>query len=371
MLIIGGIAVPLTSLPPWAQHLSAFFPGRYAVEALQASVTGSGLGVARFSVLALTLIGAAGCIAGTRMFRWDAQQRFAAREGKAWVALALVAWAAVGALAESRGRISTTGRQNEAALSDVQSATAAPAVSGSSASAPTAVAPVASAPAPGSTTPAPAASAPSPSAPTDSSTRVDTNALAKPAPQNAAPAGPSTGTRTPTTGTTTAVGPASWRAVTIADIDRDLIFDRLPADNGVVAPIAPLDEEPPEAVLEDLDFIRNALPDWKPGRVEDRVQRVRNYLLVAAVPDVLQMSLERYLPQVVFDRLKEDVPKEQLIQILYWIALHPFEGDDAAVDQLWALHLGDTPPDMSQVRERVAFYAVKLLGRLTGKIKTS
>src|SRR3954469_2289917 len=42
MLIIGGVAVPLTSLPNWAQHVSAFFPGRYAVEAIQACVNGNG-----------------------------------------------------------------------------------------------------------------------------------------------------------------------------------------------------------------------------------------------------------------------------------------------------------------------------------------
>ena len=78
MLIIGGVAVPLASLPDWAQTLSAFFPGRYAVEALQACVTGTGLGVERFSVLALVLIGAAGCLAGAKMFRWDSEQRFAA-----------------------------------------------------------------------------------------------------------------------------------------------------------------------------------------------------------------------------------------------------------------------------------------------------
>src|SRR5688572_19548981 len=35
MLIIGGVAVPLASLPEWALHVSAFFPGRYAVEALR------------------------------------------------------------------------------------------------------------------------------------------------------------------------------------------------------------------------------------------------------------------------------------------------------------------------------------------------
>ena len=42
MLIIGGVAVQLSSLPEWAQHVSAFFPGRYAVEAMQSSVTGAG-----------------------------------------------------------------------------------------------------------------------------------------------------------------------------------------------------------------------------------------------------------------------------------------------------------------------------------------
>jgi ABC-2 type transport system permease protein len=104
MLIIGGIAVPLASLPDWAQHLSAFFPGRYAVAAFQACVIGNGLGATRFDLLALVIIGVGGCIAGAKMFRWDAQQRFAARSGKAWVSVALVSWAVVGLLAEYRGR---------------------------------------------------------------------------------------------------------------------------------------------------------------------------------------------------------------------------------------------------------------------------
>ena len=104
MLIIGGVAVPLASLPDWAQTLSAFFPGRYAVEALQACVTGTGLGVERFSVLALVLIGAAGCLAGAKMFRWDSEQRFASAPGKAWVGAALAAWVAVGVLSEAQGR---------------------------------------------------------------------------------------------------------------------------------------------------------------------------------------------------------------------------------------------------------------------------
>ncbi|MGH9158990.1 MAG: ABC transporter permease, partial [Vicinamibacteraceae bacterium] len=103
MLIIGGVAVRLESLPAWAQHLSAFLPGRYAVEALQASVTGDGLSDARFSLLALLVIGGAGCLAGAKMFRWEAQQRFAAREGRGWLAVALAAWVAVGVSAEAGG----------------------------------------------------------------------------------------------------------------------------------------------------------------------------------------------------------------------------------------------------------------------------
>ncbi len=104
MLIIGGVAVPLASLPDWAQRLSGFFPGRYAVETLQACVTGTGLGAARFSALALVVIGLAGCIAGAKMFRWDSAQRFATAPGKGWVAVALAAWVAVGVMAETQGR---------------------------------------------------------------------------------------------------------------------------------------------------------------------------------------------------------------------------------------------------------------------------
>ena len=69
MLIIGGVAVQLASLPLWAQHVSAFFPGRYAVEALQGAFTGPGFSGARFSLLALGLIGFAGCLAGAKLFR--------------------------------------------------------------------------------------------------------------------------------------------------------------------------------------------------------------------------------------------------------------------------------------------------------------
>ena len=42
MLIVGGVAVPLVSLPAWAQQASLLLPGRYAVDVIQSSVTSAG-----------------------------------------------------------------------------------------------------------------------------------------------------------------------------------------------------------------------------------------------------------------------------------------------------------------------------------------
>jgi hypothetical protein len=163
--------------------------------------------------------------------------------------------------------------------------------------------------------------------------------------------------------------PASWRAVTMTDIDRDLIFTRLPPDEGVVTPIARSDEVPDDPIAAQLERVRTGLPNWQPGKVSDPVQRVRNLLLVAAVPDVFQMSeLEKFIPLVVYDFIQDQIPRDDLVKILYWIALHPFDGDDKAVDELRPLGLFNGPADMETTRDRASVYAVKLLGRITGKI---
>ena len=361
MLIIGGVAVPLASLPEWAQTLSAFFPGRYAVEALQACVTGTGLGVERFSVLALVLIGAAGCLAGSKMFRWDSEQRFAAAPGKAWVGVALAAWVAVGVLSEAQGRnpqkVAGTFPAKVPATLGEERAPTAPVVAPEIQPQPQ-TPPAITSTAPPTSAARPDAPAP-PVAPSPEVKAVPSERVTEPPPRPGPPPGPTPGTNPP----------ASWRDVTMADIDRDLIFTRLPPDSGVVTPIAPLAEEPDEQTAAQLDKMRGALPDWAPGHVADPVQRVRNYLFIAAVPDVFQMQdLERFVPMVVYERIQEVIPKEDLIKILYWIATHPFDGDDKAVDELRPLGLFNGPADMEQTRGRLSVYAVKLLGRITGKI---
>jgi ABC-type transport system involved in cytochrome c biogenesis permease component len=378
MLIIGGVAVPLATLPDWAQHLSAFFPGRYAVQAIQACVNGAGLGSVRFDLLALTLIGAAGCVAGALMFRWDAQQRFAAGRHKGWVLVPLAAWVAVGALAEMGNRVGTTPRARTAAraagrdipLPAPAPATAPPALPPQAPprqvpeAAPEIQARAGRTPGPPPALPVPPPRVEPPKTRTETEPREPSGVPAPRAGGAAAGTPPA-----PQAPAIQQPNPATWQGVTRADIDRDLVFNRLPSDEGVVAPIAPADEEPPPEVVAELEGIRAALPNWPPAKVPDAVQRARNILYIAAVPDVLQTELERFAPYVVFDELEHDIPKDDLMKALYWIALHPMDGDDSAIDQLPALGFENRAVDTEQTRERVALYAVKLLGRLTGAIR--
>jgi ABC-type polysaccharide/polyol phosphate export permease len=285
MLMIGGVAVPLQSLPQWAQHVSAFFPGRYAVEAMQLSVTGSGLAMAGFDLLALLLIAAASIIAAISMFRWDK----AFRPKRGWLLLALGMWLAIGAVAEMRGPVTLQADTRDAG-------------------------PV-------------------------------TNYVA-------APSAPK----------------MSWQDVTEADID-GVAFIRLPPDEGIISPVSRSDEVPDPAIQPALDRIRDALPQWTPGTMADSVQRTRNLLAIAAVPDILQMEqVERFVPRLVFARLQAVIPPRDLPKILYWIAMHPDDGDDKAVHQLGEFGLPDISGPAKPVRGRIMLYAFKLLGRLSGHI---
>jgi ABC-type multidrug transport system permease subunit len=106
MIMIGGVGVPLSTLPAWAQNVAGFLPGRYAVEVMQACTQrgGGGLAGEKFALIALTVIGAAACLAGAKMFRWDTGRKMSGAS-KAWVLLAIAAWAGVGIVAWRTGHL--------------------------------------------------------------------------------------------------------------------------------------------------------------------------------------------------------------------------------------------------------------------------
>lgn len=328
MLIVGGVAVRLSALPDWALHLSTFLPGRYAVAAMQSNVGGQGLGVVGFDLMALGLIGAAAMIAGLRLFRWDAGRQSRSRRDWGWLALALSVWGVVGGLAIAQGRVAAS----EAVLEDV----------GVSADF------VRPAPPP---IPAPAPVAPV--APPVASTTQDVAPAAPPAaPPTVAAAPP----------------PADWRAAGPRDFAR-VDFSRLPPDSGLVAPIASATEAPDALAVDRLERVRLGLDYWPRAYSRDPVQRARDLLYVAAVPDLLQMGdVERFLPQIVLQQLRDEIPEQDLPRVLFWIAMHPNEGSDAAVGEMEKLGLPAVSGPRQGVRGRVMLYAFKFLGRLTGDL---
>ena len=365
MLIIGGVAVRIESLPVWAQHASAFFPGRYAVEAIQATVNGGGLGEAGFSMLALFLIGAAGCLASARMFRWDTRERSGAPRGKAWAFAALAGWMLAGALAETTGRALPGGRLSASDAASLNEALRFPAAD----SAATRMSPDAyetaadSAAIAGNMADSVRAAA----------EPADVSALADAAGEESADAASGEQAEAPPPPPPFIIVdyPDSWEEVTLEDVARDIRFDALPYDEGLEAPVAALDEPVYPDIEETIQCVLEDLEVWPPAWAADPVQRARNVLFVAAVPDMYQMSgIERWVPHAVFQHLANAYPEDELIQVLYWIAFNPYEGEIFAADRLGetCLRLGG-PEDAATLQQRTGWYAAKLLGRITGHIE--
>jgi hypothetical protein len=305
MIIIGGVGVPLRALPAWAQHVAGFLPGRYAVDALQACVSGSGLLAARFSLAALLAIGCAALLAGGKLFRWDAGQRLTAA-ARAWAMVAIVGWAAVGMAAEFRSK--PTGTTTSNPLLDGLNPTTEPSVSSNS---------------------------------------------------------PIPSTWPPTlTASPTATEAADWQSVTSADADQ-VKYDDLEPDDSTVTPVASSLDNLSEDAKGQMDDLAGKLADWKPGRVDDPVARVRNLLAVAAIPDILQDPNEASIPLVVFEQIKGRIPKDQLVKVLTWIVLHAGEGEyPTGLPELGF----PGPLQEDVVRDRAAAYGRKLLARLLGKV---
>src|SRR5690606_6929348 len=82
-----------------------------------------------------------------------------------------------------------------------------------------------------------------------------------------------------------------WKKITEAEVAL-IDINQIPPDNGLVTPMARVDQTPSEAVDLVLAQIEGALPHWGPGYVSDPVQRARNIICVAAVPDLIQNPVE-------------------------------------------------------------------------------
>jgi ABC-2 type transport system permease protein len=325
MLMIGGIGVRLDQLPNWAAHIAAFLPGVYSVDALDAALRPRPLSSAiplSYCLFALTIIGAAGCLTGRQMFRWDAAQKMTGRS-RAWVTAALAAWLAVGVLAEEGGKVKS---RHFATLASTAQPTTTKAAA-------TQVARV---------VPPPTTSAPA------------TQQVAETPPPTSMP-----------TSKPTVAGTAPWVAITDADIDK-ITYDDLQPDTGTVTPVAANLDNLDDDGKKQMEEFTAKLDDWPPGKDLDIVQRVRNLLSICAIADLLEDQYESYIPYIVFDHIRYDVGDPvKLKKVLAYIVYHPDLGHVLVKAPEFGFDQGVFEEG---VRDRSADYARKMLARELGKV---
>ena len=138
-------------------------------------------------------------------------------------------------------------------------------------------------------------------------------------------------------------------------------------DNGFVGPFAhdfSRNDEFPERKTDWQNFV-DKLKKWEPGKVTEELDRVRNLLNACSLMDICQGQFEGELPLYVYNRLKDQIPKERLVRILARITLHPDQGDVIKTAPELDLDVG---VGEDQIRERLQVYAKKFLGRILGKL---
>ena len=105
---------------------------------------------------------------------------------------------------------------------------------------------------------------------------------------------------------------------------------------------------------------------WPAARTGDIVDDVRALVCVAAIADIGADTQEAEIGRMVFDELEGRYRHALLRRVLTWIVLHPQNG--RVVTEAPELDLRRGRPSEEMVRERVALYAKKYLGRLSGTI---
>ena len=153
--------------------------------------------------------------------------------------------------------------------------------------------------------------------------------------------------------------PAAWANITEGQI-AEIGFHDLPADDGIVAALAP----PTLESAAGMEFARK-LAAWPQGKLDDAGQSVRNLVSVAAVADLCADPRESEIGRLVFRQIGARYDPAQARQSLAWIILSPEDG--LALTKAPELGLFRHPPERL-VRQRSVIYAEKYLGRMLGKI---
>ncbi len=157
-----------------------------------------------------------------------------------------------------------------------------------------------------------------------------------------------------------------YKTVTQKQIDA-ITYDDCDDDDGVTFPFFANFERVGDSDDRKKSFAewKEKLEKWDCNGEEKLGQKVRNFISVMALVDVLQMEFEGETPKILFDRMKKEIKKEELLKAVAYVALKPEQG--TVVDKCKDLDIEDGAAE-DRVRDRVGVYAKKVLGRLLGKL---
>ena len=157
-----------------------------------------------------------------------------------------------------------------------------------------------------------------------------------------------------------------YKKLTKEQIDA-ITYEECDDDMGVTLPFFPDFERVGDNDDRKKSFAewKEKLEKWEPKQEEKCVQKVRNYISLMALVDVLQMEWEGETPKILFDRMQKEITKDELIKVCAYIVLKPEEG--TVIEKAPDLDIEDGAAE-DRVRERLGVYAKKVLGRLLGKL---
>jgi hypothetical protein len=157
-----------------------------------------------------------------------------------------------------------------------------------------------------------------------------------------------------------------YKAVTQKQIDA-ITYDDCDDDDGVTFPFFANFERVGDSDDRKKSFAewKEKLEKWDCNNEEKTGQKVRNFISLMALVDILQMEFEGETPKILFERMKKDFKKDELIKAVAYVALKPDEG--TVIEKSKDLDIEDGAAE-DRVRERVGVYAKKVLGRLLGKL---
>lgn len=143
-------------------------------------------------------------------------------------------------------------------------------------------------------------------------------------------------------------------------------YTNLPEDSGIYTPWAevPTSREIDPFVAEAVEAFRRQLATWPPAQAKDPTLVVESCLALAALLDAARHPAEFDAPALLLAHLQAHVPREVLIQALARAALRP---------ELLTLLTEDATfqcryTELQDLRDRMAIYARKMLGRVLGRL---